>query len=194
MTTRVVCWACGEGYLTKRRMSKTVVYEGIHGSIEQLSHACDACGAVLFNDGDVRDNRRAWNRFRKMAVSAPLGCEIEAMRNSAGLTQRRAAQLFGGGPVAFSKYENDELIPDEAMNKLLRLAIAFPETIQRLEELAGRKVCVQRVIIESDVVSEWPGPASAATAKQGTRSRSAVFTSNRSFEIKQSQEPSWTLQ
>ena len=194
MTAKIQCWACGEGYLTRRHSGKSVTYEGITGSICHTSHACDECGAVLFCESDVRENRRAWNRFRKSATMAPLGCEIESMRVRAGLTQRRAADLFGGGPVAFSKYENDDLIPDEAMNKLLRLAIAYPDIIQRLEGLLITRVAVRHVSFnaEDDEHARWTSSTIAAR-KRVSGSITGVI-STRSFDVRPSQEPSWILQ
>lgn len=194
MTAIIRCWACGEGRLTRRHTANSVTHEGISGSIDQTSHICDECGAILFSEADVRENKRAWNRFRKSATMAPLGCEIESMRVGAGLTQRRAAELFGGGPVAFSKYENDDLVPDEAMNKLLRLAIAYPDIVQRLEGLSRTRVSVRHVSFEAeeDSYSGWTSSAIAATRKLS--SSITGITSKRSFEVKQSREPSWTLQ
>lgn len=194
MTAKIQCWACGEGHLTRRHTGKSVTHEGIVGTIDQTSHVCDECGAVLFSEVDVRENKRSWNRFRKSATMAPLGCEIERMRVGAGLTQRRAAELFGGGPVAFSKYENDDLVPDEAMNKLLRLAIAHPDIVRRLEELSGSRVLVRHFSFEAEDDAYSGRKSSAITAtRKGVRSTTGV-TSTRSFEVRQSQEPSWILQ
>jgi HTH-type transcriptional regulator / antitoxin MqsA len=50
------------------------------------------------------------------------------------MTQGQAARLFGGGPVAFSKYENDDVAQSESMDNLLRLvrrsADAFWQLVQ----------------------------------------------------------------
>lgn len=56
------------------------------------------------------------------------------MRKTHALTQEQAGRLFGGGPVAFSKYENDDLVPDEAMANLLYMAIRHPEVVRWLAE------------------------------------------------------------
>ena len=59
--------------------------------------------------------------FRKSVDGLLTGTEIVALRKQYSLTQDQAAQLFGGGPVAFSKYENDDVSQSEAMDSLLRL-------------------------------------------------------------------------
>jgi HTH-type transcriptional regulator/antitoxin MqsA len=147
---KMICGACGEIGLLPVFGRISVDYSGNKGSLVELSHSCDECGAVLFSESDVRENKRSWNRFKKQFDLVPLGCEIRAMRERAGLTQREAAEIFGGGPVAFSKYESDDLIPDEAMINLLRLAIAYPETISRLVEVKGQHVRINTLVSAFD--------------------------------------------
>lgn len=134
------CGACGEGSLIATRGVRAVEHHGEKEYISQKSHTCDSCGAILFDEADVRENRRAWLRFKKHVDKIPLGCEIAAMRIQASLTQKAAGDLFGGGPVAFSKYENDDLVPDDAMINLLKLAIAYPDTVTRLADVKRKPI------------------------------------------------------
>jgi HTH-type transcriptional regulator/antitoxin MqsA len=150
MYMKMICGACGEVGLRAICSRVTVEYEGNAGSIVELSHSCDECGALLFDESDVRENKRSWNKFRKQFDLIPLGCEIRVMRERAGLTQLQAAKIFGGGPVAFSKYECDDLIPDGAMVNLLRLAIAFPETIAKLVWIKGQHVRIDTLVSAFD--------------------------------------------
>jgi HTH-type transcriptional regulator / antitoxin MqsA len=151
-----VCPACGEGSLTQRFGVDLMDYRGISSAIPTLSHLCDSCGAVLFDSADLRANKRAFVRFRKEVDMIPLGCEIEAMRRRAGLTQRDAGDFFGGGPVAFSKYESDDLVPDDAMVNLLKLAIAFPDTVDRLRAIRNSHVSIQlHSYVVDDSETEW---------------------------------------
>lgn len=137
------CGACGEGALVTTRGVCEVEHHGEKGKIIQKSHTCDSCGAILFDEADVRENRRAWLRFKKQVDMIPLGFEIAAMRMAANLTQKAAGALFGGGPVAFSKYENDDLVPDDAMINLLKLAIVYPDTVTRLAEIKQKPILKQ---------------------------------------------------
>ena len=59
------------------------------------------------------------------------------LRKQYKITQAQAAQLFGGGPVAFSKYENDDVAQSEAMDTLLRLVRRSPEAFWALVEEKG---------------------------------------------------------
>jgi HTH-type transcriptional regulator/antitoxin MqsA len=65
------------------------------------------------------------------------GAEILALRKRYGLTQPQAARLFGGGPVAFSKYENDDVAHSEAMDKLLRLVLRSETAFWELVDQEG---------------------------------------------------------
>lgn len=66
------------------------------------------------------------------------GAQIRTLRESLGLTQAQAARIFGGGPVAFSKYEHDDVTQSDAMDKLLRVANAVPEALAHLERAAHK--------------------------------------------------------
>lgn len=128
------CEACGEGSLHPQASWNEVEYKDRKGKIRHHHSVCDKCGADLADAEEMRLNRREWRRFCKEIDNVPLGKEIAAMRKRHGLTQEQAGRLFGGGPVAFSKYENDDLIPDEAMANLLYMAIRHPELVAWLAE------------------------------------------------------------
>jgi len=49
------------------------------------------------------------------------GDEIAAVLNDLGLNRAQAAAVFGGGPNAFAKYINGEVLQSFAMDRLLRL-------------------------------------------------------------------------
>lgn len=53
------------------------------------------------------------------------------------LSQDDAAEIFGGGPKAFSKYENDDVAQSEAMDKMIRLAAQLPTAFEHLTRIAG---------------------------------------------------------
>jgi HTH-type transcriptional regulator/antitoxin MqsA len=62
------------------------------------------------------------------------GKEVRALRQKLGLIQADAASLFGGGPVAFSKYEADDVTQSDAMDKLLRVVSFVPAVFAYLTE------------------------------------------------------------
>lgn len=132
-----LCDACCEGYLHSKMRKEKCEYRGSDGQLSVHFSVCDNCKAELLNATDLLENKREWVRFKKMVDGIPLGYEIAQMRKEHHISQALAASIFGGGPVAFSKYENDDLIPDDSMVNLLKLAIAYPETVRRLAKLKG---------------------------------------------------------
>ncbi|KTD04175.1 type II TA system antitoxin MqsA family protein [Legionella feeleii] len=63
--------------------------------------------------------------------------DIRLIRESLGLSQAEAGELIGGGPRAFSKYENGIIRPASSIQILLRLLKDDPSAINRI---AGRKI------------------------------------------------------
>ncbi len=64
--------------------------------------------------------------YSSQAAHTPPGL----LRHQLELTQKAANEVFGGGPVAFSKYEADDVIQSESMDKLLRLISAHPYLLE----------------------------------------------------------------
>ncbi|MBU2783572.1 MAG: type II toxin-antitoxin system MqsA family antitoxin [Acidithiobacillus caldus] len=128
-STSVRCPLCGEGSLVLHHEEQTVEYRGTTGNIPYRYKVCTSCGSEQADMDDLRFNRRAMRAFKKSVDGLLTGEEVRRIRERLRITQAKAATLFGGGPVAFSKYESDDIVQSEAMDKLLRLADAFPETV-----------------------------------------------------------------
>lgn len=131
------CDACCEGHLHSTMRNEEFEYKGAHSQLIMHFSVCDICKAEILGASNLLENKREWVRFKKKIDHIPLGSEIAKMRKEHQLSQSLAASIFGGGPVSFSKYENDDLIPDESMVNLLKLAIAYPDTVRRLAKLKG---------------------------------------------------------
>jgi HTH-type transcriptional regulator/antitoxin MqsA len=58
---------------------------------------------------------------------------IASVRKKLNLDQREAAELFGGGVNAFSRYENGKTKPPIALVKLLKLLDRHPELLSELK-------------------------------------------------------------
>ena len=135
--TDVACPICGEGTLILHVEDDTVEYKGITRAIPSQYKVCTACGSEQADMDDLRVNKRAMQAFKKEVEGLLTGQEVKALREVLGLTQADAARMFGGGPVAFSKYESDDVMQSEAMDKLLRVAAHIPSAVNFLHDLAG---------------------------------------------------------
>ena len=131
----LICPVCAEGSLANKVSTENVEYRDTLLVVSGLSSSvCDACGAEVTGLEDSRANKRLIIEARKEADELLPGVAVKAQRNRYGITQREAAEIFGGGSVAFSKYESGDLAQSGPMDRLLRVAIAVPEA---MEWLAG---------------------------------------------------------
>lgn len=140
MDTKELCPICGEGHVTSQVEMVESEYKGQTRRLPSHYQLCDTCHSDFAGASEGRLNKRAIMAFRKSVDGLLTGAEILALRERYRLTQDQAARLFGGGPVAFSKYENDDVAQSEAMNSLLRLVrrseAAFWELVEEKGMLA----------------------------------------------------------
>ena len=129
-----ICRVCGEPTLVPHKFSITINYGSHELEIEGLSGLlCSSCNAEVVPTAQVRENDRLIMEAKRKSKGMLTGDEILAGRKHLGLSQSRAACLFGGGANAFSKYERGEVMQSESMDKLLRLVISDPRLLSRLQ-------------------------------------------------------------
>jgi|APLak6261674355_1056100.scaffolds.fasta_scaffold00149_11 HTH-type transcriptional regulator/antitoxin MqsA len=132
-----ICPICGEGHLEYRVEKNSVEYNGHTALLDSHYSVCGLCGSEQASPNQTRDNKRAMMAFKKQVDGLLTGAELKVLRQRLGINQAQAAAIFGGGPVAFSKYENDDVMQSEAMDKLLRVASEFPDAFGYLAQKAG---------------------------------------------------------
>jgi putative zinc finger/helix-turn-helix protein, YgiT family len=117
---------------------------------------CSCCGSEIASTTDLRENKRIVNEFKKLTLGFTTGATLKFTRQDIWkITQEQASEIFGGGPKAFSKYESDDVIQSEAMDKLLKLAINIPEAFAMLKEMSGEKVKQSTSVIVTNRSVEW---------------------------------------
>ncbi len=149
-----MCQICGEGHLEARVEKNPVKYKSVSKALDMHCSICSVCGSEQASAIDTRTNKRAMMAFKKEVDGLLTGVQVRALREKLGINQAQAAMMFGGGPVAFSKYESDDVAQSEAMDKLLRLADAVPEAFAHLAEQAGVSLGRESVT-ESWTSSNW---------------------------------------
>lgn len=137
MNTNELCPICGEGHVTAHVDQVESEYKGRKAIVPLHYQVCDTCTSESAGAAESRLNKRAVMAFRKSVDGLLTGAEICALRDKYKLTQSQAAKLFGGGPVAFSKYENDDVAHSEAMDTLLRLVRRSEAAFWELVEEKG---------------------------------------------------------
>jgi HTH-type transcriptional regulator/antitoxin MqsA len=132
MSNEFLCPLCEEGTLTEQRDKNKVEYKGERIFLDALFSECNCCGAEQANSQQMKYNKRQMVAFKKGVDHLLTGNEVRVIREHLGLKQSDAAKIFGGGPVAFSKYESNDVTQSEAMDKLIRLAHKVPQAFEHL--------------------------------------------------------------
>lgn len=133
-----ICPICEEGRLIEKVEMDAAEYRGHTRELPLHFSECDACGSETATAEQTRENKRGMIAFKKEVDGFLTGEEIVALRRRLGLKQAEAAQIFGGGPVAFSKYEKNDVTQSESMDRLLRVANKFPMVAVWLANEAGQ--------------------------------------------------------
>lgn len=134
------CPVCDGGLLLPQVQEETIEYKGRQIDIQDFFHVCEACGTEAALPKDIKESVRSIHRAKKMYDGMLLGEEIQAILDHYGITQAQAAEIFGGGPVAFSKYKKDDVCQNESMDKLLRLADNSSDIFYKLVSMSGVKI------------------------------------------------------
>ncbi|MDR0441537.1 MAG: type II toxin-antitoxin system MqsA family antitoxin [Candidatus Accumulibacter sp.] len=129
------CPCCGAAELIHDTRDMSYTYKGETTMIPEVrGDFCPACGEVLLDRerGDrYSDLMLQFNRQVSATYVDPR--YIARVRKKLDLDQRRAAELFGGGVNAFSRYENGKTKPPLALVKLFKLLDRHPDLLSEVE-------------------------------------------------------------
>ncbi|ESK41232.1 hypothetical protein P256_00221 [Acinetobacter nectaris CIP 110549] len=122
-----ICPICEENQLFEKYDRVSQTYNGKEKGIPLFYSECACCGSETVTKEQAKKNKREMIKFKREVDNLLSHKEIREIRKGLGLSIEEAGKLFGGGPVAFSKYENNDLIQSLPMDTALRLAT--PESI-----------------------------------------------------------------
>jgi HTH-type transcriptional regulator/antitoxin MqsA len=95
---------------------------------------CPACGEAVLEMGESVRTGAAMLEFNKQVNAAIVDPEfIASVRKKLALDQREAAEIFGGGVNAFSRYENGKTKPSLALVKLLKVLDRHPDLLAEVK-------------------------------------------------------------
>lgn len=139
-TEKEVCPVCGMGHLDYSVRENTLEYKSAKIKVLSRYSVCDICEVEQTSPAQLKENKRSYNEAKKRFDGFLTGKELREIReNYFKITQQDAAKIFGGGPVAFSKYESDDVIQSESMDKLLRVAYSVPQAFLWLSDFSVDK-------------------------------------------------------
>lgn len=128
------CPFCGKGYLERKIRKLTFKYHGHKIQIPQPGEYCNSCVEGIINGEDLKATEKALHNFRAEVDGLLTTEQIRRIRKKLNLTQQQAAEIFGGGTNAFSRYERGEIRQTRALDKLFRLLDKHPEQLEELRE------------------------------------------------------------
>jgi HTH-type transcriptional regulator/antitoxin MqsA len=128
------CPNCGAAELIESVRDLPYVYRGEATEIPAVrGQFCPACGESVLDldeSGRVSAWMLAFNKQVNAAIVDPAF--IVAVRKKLSLDQREAAEIFGGGVNAFSRYETGKTKPPLALVKLLKVLERHPELLDEV--------------------------------------------------------------
>jgi HTH-type transcriptional regulator / antitoxin MqsA len=125
------CPCCGAAELIHDTRDMPCVYKGESTTIPDVTgDFYPACGEVVLNreHGD-RYSELLGVHQRQVNAAYVDPAYIAKVRKKLDLDQREAADIFGGGVNAFSRYENGKTKPPLALVKLLKVLDSHPELL-----------------------------------------------------------------
>jgi HTH-type transcriptional regulator/antitoxin MqsA len=128
------CPICGDGTLVTDTRDLPYTYKGETTNIPGVTgEFCPACGEAILSSAESARTSALMLEFNKQVNAAIVDPEfITRVRKKLELDQREAAELFGGGVNAFSRYENGKTKPPLALVKLLKVLEQHPDLLAEI--------------------------------------------------------------
>jgi HTH-type transcriptional regulator/antitoxin MqsA len=125
------CSACGATDLVHDVRDMPYTYKGESTVIPNVAgDYCQACDEAILGVDESQRISAAMLEFNKKINASTVAPEfIVSVRKKLALDQREAAEIFGGGVNAFSRYETGKTRPPIALVKLLKVLDRHPELL-----------------------------------------------------------------
>lgn len=128
------CSACGKAKMIRETRDVKYTYKGHTKTISNVSgEFCPRCNESLHTEDEAEYLSSEMLAFTKSVNGAAVDPEfITKTRKKLKLDQRQAAELFGGGANAFSRYETGKTKPPLALLQLFKLLDKHPDLIKEI--------------------------------------------------------------
>jgi len=137
----ILCPVCERGEIIFKKGASSYCYKGHDFTLEDIEYCeCPACWyEIILPEQSKRNEARIRDEHRKIDELLTRA-EIIQLRKRLKITQNQAAQIFGEGVNAFSKYESGEATQCQAMDKLMKLALNVPHCFEELRKMANVQI------------------------------------------------------
>ncbi len=128
------CPSCAVAELVRDTRDMSYTYKGETTIIPAVTgDFCPACGEVVLDVTESTRTSAAMLEFNKQVNASIVDPGfIASVRKKLALDQREAAEIFGGGVNAFSRYENGKTRPPLALVKLLKVLDRHPDLLDEV--------------------------------------------------------------
>ncbi len=128
------CPVCAAAELVHDTRDVPYTYKGEVTAIPAVAgDYCPACGESVLDAIESARVSAAMLEFNKQVNASIVDPGfIAGVRKKLALDQREAAEIFGGGVNAFSRYENGRTRPPLALVKLLKVLDRHPELLNEV--------------------------------------------------------------
>lgn len=128
------CPACGGAELLHDTRNLPYTYKGKKTVIPAVTgDFCPACAESVLDAAESERVMREMLAFNRQVNAAAVDPGfIATVRKKLGLDQREAAELFGGGVNAFSRYETGRTKPPLSLVKLLKVLDRHPDLLHEI--------------------------------------------------------------
>lgn len=129
------CPVCGAAELIADTRDLSYAYKGETATIPAVTgEFCPACGESILDAAESERVMREMQEFVRQVNSAIVDpAFIARVRRKLDLDQRQAAEIFGGGVNAFSRYENGKTKPPLSLIKLLQVLDRHPDLLEEIK-------------------------------------------------------------
>ena len=129
------CPNCGAAKMVHDIRDMPYTYKGESTVIPSVAgDFCPACGEAVLDAGESARTSALMLAFNKQVNASIVDPEfITNVRKKLHLDQREAAEIFGGGVNAFSRYENGKTKPPLALVKLLKVLDRHPDLLAEIK-------------------------------------------------------------
>jgi len=128
------CPSCAAAELVRDTRDISYTYKSESTVIPAVTgDFCPACGETVLEPGESVRTSAMMLEFNKQVNASIVDPDfIASVRKKLALDQREAAEIFGGGVNAFSRYENGKTKPSLALVKLLKVLDRHPDLLSEV--------------------------------------------------------------
>ncbi|EJX4511713.1 type II toxin-antitoxin system MqsA family antitoxin [Salmonella enterica] len=128
------CPTCGGADLKHETRDVEYEYKGFKTSIHGITgDYCGTCGEAVLDDEAGDKYMAAITAFNRQVNAEEVDpAFIASVRKRLKLDQRQAAEIFGGGVNAFSRYETGRVAPPRSLVLLFKALEKHPEILEEI--------------------------------------------------------------